>query len=72
MFKPVEPGIYRVRGDKVEFERPLPVPLEDKDALIAQLRACLALLESREEKRRNASRETMRKKRAKLSGNPQS
>ncbi len=38
---------------------------DPKDALIAQLRASLALLEAKEEKRRIVSREAMRKKRAK-------
>ena len=38
---------------------------QTKDEIIAQLRASLALLEAKEEKRRIASRESMRKKRAK-------
>ena len=38
---------------------------EAKDKLIAQLRASLAALEAKEEKRRIAAREGMRKKRAK-------
>ncbi len=38
---------------------------EDKDETIRQLRASLALLEAKDEKRRTVARETMRKKRAK-------
>lgn len=59
------PGIYRDTPKGLVKERDLPEQPIDKDAIIAELRASLAILKAKEAGRLTASREAMRKKRAK-------